>query len=100
MVVLVATQVNTMIINLLDPHVLGEALDNCAYIEDVRALTHFVFHDRANGCSNVCILCQHGCGLQGVTALDDDGHSSGCDYLLAVRRTQQNETLADYVRRY
>ena len=36
---------------------LEAALESCDYIEDVRALRHFVFHSRMNHCSNVCIVC-------------------------------------------
>jgi hypothetical protein len=73
---------------------LETALDWCGYIEDVRALEHFVFHPRLNGASNVCLLCWRSC-------FDDNGHLDACPYSVALKRVTASgtETLTAWVDR-
>lgn len=72
-----------------------ELLVWCYYIEDIQAAKHFVFHQRMNLCSNVCILCH--CGAEGE--FWEEGHEEGCPYPAAVAEALEHETLADYCSR-
>jgi len=55
---------------------LDMALEACEYLEDLRALDHFVFHQRYNGASNTCLLCQYGVDWEHK----ESGHHPDCVY--------------------
>ena len=78
---------------------LTQALAEAHYIEDVRALKHFVFHPRYNGASNLCLVCEQAAGDgQG----DPDwlaGHAQGCGYAQAVARVSKNAPLKAWLDR-
>lgn len=62
-----------------------QALVEAQYIEDVRALKHFVFHPRYNGCSNFCLICDCAVDTEGDW---DEAHLPGCAYPQAVARVR------------
>lgn len=80
---------------------LTKALESCAYIEDVRALHHFVFHPRYNGASNTCLLCGNPADIDPEEDPEGDwarGHTADCLWpktLLA----HENHSLAYWVER-
>lgn len=76
---------------------LKQALNECLYIEDVRALKHFVFHPRLNGQSNTCLICDQAVDMR--TELWDEWHAEDCAYVVAIKRLKGAETLADYQKR-
>jgi len=77
---------------------LTQALAEAHYIEDVRALKHFVFHPRYNGCSNLCLVCEQAAGCDDPD-WSSEGHASGCGYVQAVARVSKNAPLKAWVDR-
>jgi len=77
-----------------------EALASARYLEDVRALKHFVFHPRDNGCSNLCLVCDCAVDTEGPGVEDWAlGHLDGCPYPQAVSRVGQESVEAWMARR-
>jgi hypothetical protein len=72
-------------------------LSQCPYIEDVKALKHFVFHPRLNGDSNLCLLCDNAVGTD--DPLWSTHHKDLCSYVEAIDRLKKQETLEEYRRR-